>query len=80
MNGYNWEAFFDHYLENHAPELLDELYADPESGLYSAYYTGITPENKAKAQKFADIICSLIEEETELYRIIREEGEEIEWD
>ena len=33
-----------------------------------------------KAERFARIIVSLIENEEELYRIIREKGDEIEWD
>ena len=79
MNGYNWEAFFNYYLEKNAPELLDGFESDPEAGMYSAYYD-LTPENEIKAQKFADIIKSLIENEQELYRIVREEGGSIEWD
>lgn len=79
MNGYNWEAFFNYYLENNAPELLDGMDTDPEAGMYCAYYD-LTPENENKAQKFAEIITSLIENEQELYRIVREDGDSIEWD
>ena len=79
MNGYNWDVFFQYYLAKHAPELLDGLDSDPEAGSYVAYYT-LTPENEKKAKRFAEIIISLIEHEEELYRILREEGNEIEWD
>ena len=53
--------------------------SDPEAGMYSAYYKK-TPENKLKAEKFMKIICSLVDGEEELYRIVKEEGDEIEWD
>ena len=33
-----------------------------------------------RAEKFVKVIKSLIEDEEELYRIIHEEGDEIEWD
>lgn len=79
MNGYNWEAFFNYYLEKNGPELLDGMDTDPEAGMYSAYYD-LTPENEIKAQKFAEIIKSLIENEQELFRIVRDEGDLIEWD
>ncbi|MFT3950928.1 MAG: Imm51 family immunity protein [Oscillospiraceae bacterium] len=79
MNGYNWEAFFNYYLAKNAPDVLDGMDSDPEAGLYAAYYD-YTPENEAKAEKFASIITSLIENPDELFRIIRDEGDEIEWD
>lgn len=79
MNGYNWEAFFNYYLEKNAPELLDGMDTDSEAGMYCAYYD-LTPENESKAQKFAEIITSLIKNEKELYRVVRDEGDSIEWD
>lgn len=79
MNGYNWDAFFNYYLSKHAPDVLEGLDSDPEAGSYVALFEA-TPENEIRADKFKDIICSLIENEEELYRIVREEGDEIEWD
>ncbi len=79
MNGYNWEAFFNYYLEKYAPDILEEMDSDPEAGMYSAYYDN-TPENEARAEKFVQLIRSLVENEEELYRIVREEGDNIEWD
>lgn len=66
-------------IENNAKELLDGLDTDPEAGMYAAYYD-VSPENEAKAQKLADLICSLIENEEEIYSIVRDKGDEIEWD
>lgn len=79
MNGYNWDAFFNYYLSENAPDILDGLDSDPEAGSYAAFYA-LTPENEVKAEKFVEIIISLIENQEEVYRIVREEGDEIEWD
>lgn len=79
MNGYNWDALFNYYLAKHAPDVLNGMESDPEAGSYAAYYD-LTPENEKRAEKFVDIIISLIENEEELYRIVREESDEIEWD
>lgn len=79
MNGYNWEVFFFYYLSKLAPELLVGLTSDPESGSYAAYYD-LTEKNEKKAKRFVEIIISLIENEEELYRIIREDGNKIKWD
>ena len=79
MNGYNWEAFLCYYLSKYAPDVAEEMNTDPEAGMYVAYYT-FTPENEARAIKFVEIITKLVENEEELHRIIRDEGNEIEWD
>lgn len=79
MNGYNWEAFFNYYLEKNAPDVLEQMDSDPEAGMYAAYYEA-TPENKERATKFKKIIEHLIENEEELYAFVREHGDEIEWD
>lgn len=79
MNGYNWDALFNYYLAQKAPDILAELDSDPEAGSYVAFLE-LTPENEARAKRFADIIIALIENEEELYRLVREEGDQIEWD
>ena len=78
MNGYNWDAFFNYYLPQYAPEISCGK-SDPEAGMYVYNYNCI-PENEAKAEKFAEIIRSLIEDENELYRIVRDGGADIKWD
>ncbi|MDR1639530.1 MAG: immunity 51 family protein [Clostridiales bacterium] len=78
MNGSNWEAFFEYYLAENAPDILEGMCTDPEAGMYQAFYD-LTPENKARAERFVEIIKSLINNEEELYRIIREEGDQIQW-
>lgn len=79
MNGYNWDAFFQYYLAENVPDILEGLDSDPEAGSYVAHFE-LGEENEKRAERFAEIISSLIENEDELYRIVREKGDEIEWD
>lgn len=79
MNGYNWEAFFNYYLEKQSPDILEDMDSDPEAGTYVVYYEN-TPENRVKVNKFAEIIEYLIENPDDIYEIVREHGDEIEWD
>lgn len=79
MNGYNWDAFLSYYLEENAPDILEGMDTDPEADMYEAHWL-LSPENEAKAKRFEGIIRSLLENEEELCRIVREEGGEIEWD
>ena len=79
MNGYNWAALLDWHLAQTAPELLEGLEADPEAGSYVALYP-LSPENEAKAEQLAALIRALVEGEDELFRILREHSDEIEWD
>lgn len=79
MNGYNWDVFFRHFLSVKAPEILEGMESDPEAGAYVAYFED-TAKNERKGRRFAEIIISLIENEEELYQIIREKGDEIAWE
>ena len=79
MNGYNWDAFFRYYLAKNAPDILNGMKSDTEAGSYTIYFKD-TAKNKRKAKRLAEIIVSLIENEEDLYRIIREKGHEIKWD
>lgn len=81
MNGYNWEALLTCCLERNLPDLLEGLESDPEAGSYVALYKN-TPENIAKANRLADFIAYLVEDEEDLCQLVREDGEtiEIEWD
>lgn len=79
MNGYNWEAVFNYYLDKYNPEIKEEMNFDSEAGTFVAYYNN-TPSNKIKTEKFELIIRDLIENEDKLYEFIKAEGENIEWD
>ena len=79
MNGYNWDAFLNYYLAENAPDILQSIDSDPEAGTYAAYFAE-NEENEEKAKRFANIIISLIENEEEIYKILQEKGDKIEWD
>ncbi len=79
MNGYNWEAFFNYYLEKNYPEVFEGMETDPEAGMYAANYE-LNPENEKKADQFVSIIENLIENESILLEIVEKEGEAIAWD
>jgi len=79
MNGYNWEAFLNYYLEKNSPEVLEGLEMDPEAGIITAYYDN-TLENEEKAEKLKNTIIDLIENEEKLYKVLKDEGSKINWD
>ena len=79
MNGYNWEAFLNYYLAVNAPEILEDMETDTEAGTYVAYYED-GAANQDKVKRFADIIVSLVENKEQIFKILREKGDEIEWD
>lgn len=79
MNGYNWAALLEWHLGQTDPELLEGLEHDPEAGSYAGYYR-LTPENEAKAVKVVELIRALVENEEEACRLVREHGDDIEWD
>lgn len=79
MNGYAWDGLLRYVMSKRCPELLKTIKTDCEAGTYVAYF----PESKSgveNAKKLGNLIISLIENEEELYRIVREHGDEIEWD
>ena len=75
MNGYNWEALLNCYVENKAPQLADTYESDPEAGMFAAYF-----ENREDADAMAEIIVKLIENEDEFIDFVSSYGGEIEWD
>ena len=79
MNGYNWEAFFNYYLGKNYPEILEGINFDSEAGMFTAY-CDYSPENEIKAEKFKEIISDLVENEEKLYKVIKVEAANIEWD
>ncbi|MDE5851126.1 MAG: immunity 51 family protein [Muribaculaceae bacterium] len=79
MNGYNWEAFINYYLAANAPEVCKGMETDSEAGTYVVYYED-GASNCEKVKRLADIIISLVENKEEIFKILREHGDEIEWD
>lgn len=77
MNGYNWEAFLNHYLQVNNPGLLDGLNTDSEAGSYVAIYDNA---QASKADGLIEVINSLMNNPAKIYSFLEENGEEIEWD
>ena len=77
MNGYNWEAFLNHYLQTNQPELLDGLDTDSEAGAYGAIYD---KADSSKADQLITIINGLVNNPDKIYSFLKENGEDIEWD
>lgn len=79
MNGVAWTALLNFILKERCPDLLEDMETDPEAGTYAAYYPD-NEEGRDKARRLGELIVSLIENEEELYDIVRKHGDEIEWD
>ncbi len=80
MNGYNWEAFINAYLEQNAPDILEELDSDPEAEIYSVYINDIGDAGKAAAERLKKILDDLFDNEDEIYGFLEQYADEIEWD
>lgn len=77
MNGYNWEAFMNHYLQTTHPELIVGLDTDSEAGTYVALYEKVDSD---KADKLIVIINELVKNPDKIYSFLIENGNDIEWD
>ena len=77
MNGYNWEAFLNHYLQTNQPELLDGLDTDSEAGTYVALYD---KDNSDKAEILVGVINEIVNNPDKIYNFLKEKGDDIEWD
>lgn len=80
MNGYNWEAFLNAYLEQNAPDILEELDSDPEAEMYSVYINDTGDAGKVVAEKLKKILDDLFNNEDDIYSFLEQYGDEIEWD
>lgn len=77
MNGYNWEAFLQHYLKLNNPDLLDGLGADSEAGCYVAIYD---KAQTGKADGLIEVINGLVNNPAKIYSFLEANGDDIEWD
>ena len=75
MNGYNWDAFFNCYLGQNAPEILDIIESDSEADMYSVYI-----ETKALAEQLVEIIDDLLNDEEKILSFVKANADDIEWD
>ena len=79
MNGYNWDALLVCYLDENAPDLLNDLDSDPEAGMYTAIYPD-SPENRKRADQLCEIIEELCENEDAIAEFVQEFADEIAWE
>lgn len=79
MNGYNWDAFFNCYLGQNAPEILDVIESDPEAEMYSVYIEDINSETKALAEQLVEIIDDLLNDEEKILSFVKANADDIEW-
>ena len=79
MNGGGWEALLEWYLDEFHPMVSGGMGSSSSSGTYKAYYK-LAPVNEKKATQLVEVLTDLIEDDNKLYELIKERGEEIDWD
>lgn len=79
MNGQGWKGVLDFVIKKRCPEILKGMNTDCEAGTYTAFYSD-NKDGIKNAKKLGELIISLIEHEEELYDIVRNHADEIEWD
>jgi len=79
MTGHNWEALLSYYLDTHHPEVSAGMGSDPDNKNYVAYYK-LNPVNEKKAEKLVEILEDLVENENKLYELVKNNGDEIDWE
>ena len=80
MNGYNWEAFLNAYLEENKPEILEEIESDPEAEMYCVYFNEVNDDTKAMAEELAATIEDLLSDEDAVMSFLKDNEGSIEWD
>lgn len=80
MNGYNWEAFLNSYLEQNGPEIFDAIETDSEADMYCAYINDTSDEGKELAKQYVQILEDLFDNEEDIYDFLKHNADDIEWD
>ena len=71
MNGYNWEAFLNSYLEQNDPEIYDAIETDSEADMYCAYINDTSDEGKELAKQYVQILEDLFDDEEDIYDFLK---------
>lgn len=79
MNGYNWETLFLYYLKKHHPALLVGVGTESEAEEFVLYAPNIEGF-QGNFREMEKIFTDLLESPDQLYRVVSQEGDEIEWD
>ena len=78
MNGSGWEALLEWYLDEYYPAVSAGMGSNSAAGMYKAYYK-LTPANEKKAEQLAEVLSEVVENDGKLLDILKERGEEIDW-
>ncbi|MBS1624843.1 MAG: hypothetical protein JST83_12530 [Bacteroidetes bacterium] len=79
MNGSGWEALLEWYLDEFYPGVSGGMGSNSVAGMYKAYYK-LTPANEKKAEQLAEVLSDMVENDSKLIDLLKERGEEIDWD
>lgn len=80
MNGYNWAAFVDYYLEENRPDLVDVYESDPEAETYCALINGADSEAKGFANELEKTLEKLLTDEEATLSFLEDNMDSIGWD
>ena len=80
MNGYNWDAFLNSYIEENKPELLELIDSDPEADMYCVYINDVNDDTKAMAEELAAMLESFLSDEGAVLSFLKSNEDNIEWD
>ncbi len=78
MNGYNWATLLEYTLSKEFPELLEDLESMPEGGSYHMRFE-LSDGNLKRGKEILVRIKELISNVSELYNIVKQEGNAIKW-
>jgi hypothetical protein len=79
MSGYNWEAVLNYYFDENHPAIAAGMGSDANAGKYVAYYK-LNLQNEKKAEQLVAILENLIENESLLYDIVKNNADDIDWE
>ena len=80
MNGYNWDAFLNSYIEENKPELLEVIESDPEADMYCLYINDVNDDAIAMAEELAAMLESFLSDEEAVLSFLKCNEDNIEWD
>ena len=79
MSSHDWETLWMYCIKKKDPDILTGMKSVLDMTGFTAIWP-LSPENEARAARFAALIRSMVEDGEELCRIVREEGGAIEWE
>ncbi len=80
MNGYNWTAFVEYYLEVNRPGLLDVFEFDPEADTFCVLINDADSEAKGFANELEEILEKLLSDEDATLSFLEGNMDNIGWE